>query len=243
MIRLPLRITACLVAGLTASAVFADTVRLKARPDAQVRFDASISGPTRISVVGDRIAKILQSSSSFEMVNDESTGDVFLRFAGGQPQAESGYIVTESGHTIAFVMEPKTQVHTQTVLITLVGVTSSAASSAGASRAGKDDVSGFQVNTSGKYTGGGGRAGDLVQFTKRSFAAKIGTRSPARLRRGAHGTYSQNGLRARIVVASAKTNRPPNPHTFYRSKRTLAVWVDERVQGDKVWVIIVEAAR
>ena len=99
----------------------AETTRVRTVPDGEVRFNASINGPTRISVVGDRISRILQTDSAFEMVNDEGTGDVFLRFSGGELARENGYIVTESGVTIAFAMTPRPDLDMQTVLITVQG--------------------------------------------------------------------------------------------------------------------------
>lgn len=234
----------CVFLGLSvASAVLADTVRIKTRPDAQITFDVSISGPTRISVVGDRIAKVLQSETNFEMVNDDGTGDVFLRFSGGQADPESGYIVTESGHTIGFVMTPKTRLETQTVLVTLVGSTNASAL--------QPKPSGFAVNATrgssaasptAASTAPADRTSRLVQFTREAHAKRIGVRSPARLRRGVHSSYARGGLKARIAVASAVNGAPPTAAGFYRSKRVVSVWIDDVVQGGKVWVITVEGS-
>ena len=230
-----------LAISLSVAAALADTVRLKTRPDGQIRFDVSISGPTRISVVGDRIAKVLQSESAFEMVNDEGTGDVFLRFAGGEAEKESGYIVTESGVTIGFVMTPKTGIDMQTVLVTVSGTRSSASQSA--------KPSGFAVNAAQR--GGSGktaisaevpqtRTDRLVDFVRKVHARRVGDRSPARLRRGVHSSYGSGGLRAKVAVAQAPDGTPPHPKSFSHSKRAVAVWVGDRVVNGKVWVIIVE---
>jgi hypothetical protein len=240
--KISMLITAVVLAlPLSVLAAFADTVRKTTRPDGQISFDVSVVGPTRISVVGNRIAKVLQSSSNFEMVNDEGTGDVFLRFAGGQPSRESGYIVTETGHTIGFVMDPKTDLETQTVLITLSGVTTqSSTRSAGGASAAPSTSPGFAVNSGGA---GGTRTARLVQFARQAHAARIGTRSPSGQRVGAYRNYSAGGLTARISVASAPGNQPPAERQFYRSSRTLAVFVDRVVAGGKVWVIVVEGSR
>lgn len=224
------------------TAVLAETVRLKSRPDGQVRFDVSINGPTRISVVGDRIAKVLQSSSAFEMVNDEGTGDVFLRFAGGggKVEKESGYIVTESGVTIGFVMTPETGLETQTVLISVTGTGSQARSNA---------PSGFAVNSTRQQSSGTtqvaadvpkSRTDKLVRFVRAVHAKRIADRSPARLKRGIHTSYRSGSLRARVAVTKAPGGKPPHPKSFYRSKQTVAVWVSDHVRNGKVWIIIVE---
>lgn len=230
-----LRLLAILAAVFVSSvSVQAETQRLKAKPDSQIIFDVSVSGPTRISVEGDRISKILQSNSAFEMSNDEGTGDVFLRFAGGrEARSESGYIVTEAGHTIGFVMHPKTGIATQTVLITLTGVPSSKADASPDSGSSK---AGFEVNQGSSST----RAGSLAQVVRATFQRGIGERSPASRQVGRQGTYTVSGYTARVEVARAVSGRPPAHQSFYRSSRTLAVWVDDRVAGGKVWVIVVE---
>ena len=221
-----------------ACAGFADTVRISTRPDQNIAFDVSVSGPTRISVVDNRISKILQSASNFEMVNDESTGDVFLRFAGGQATPESGYLVTETGHTIGFTMTPKTELDNHTVLVTLRGVTSGATPS----EPGEADAapSGFVVDSGG---GGTSRTANLVSFTRQAYREKIGDRAASSQRVGSFATFSSGGLIARISVASAPGGQIPAERQFYRSSRTLAVYVDRVISGGKVWVIIVEDTR
>ena len=229
-----------LIAFICFSAISAtaDTIRIATRPDQNISFDASVTGPTRISVVNHRISKILQSSSNFEMANDESTGDVFLRFAGGQPTSESGYIVTESGHTIGFTMNPKTELDNHTVLITLRGV-SSAPGGREQSTASADGA-GFVVNSGGS---GASRTANLVSFTRQAYAARIGDRLASGQRVGSFASYSSGGLIARISVASAAGGQIPVERQFYRSSRTLAVYVDRVISGGKVWVIVVEDTR
>lgn len=223
---------------LVASSLVADTVRLTTRPDQNISFDVSVTGPTRISVVDNRISKILQSSSDFEMVNDEGTGDVFLRFAGGQPTSESGYIVTETGHTIGFTMNPKTELENHTVLVTLRGVSSAPASSQQTNASA--GASGFAVNSGGN---GSSRTANLVSFTRQAYAARIGNRAASGQRIGSFASYSAGGLIARISVVSARGGQIPTERQFYRSSRTLAVYVDRVISGGKVWVIVVEDTR
>lgn len=223
---------------LLGSSVVADTVRLTTRPDQNISFDVSVTGPTRISVVDNRISKILQSASNFEMVNDEGTGDVFLRFAGGQPTSESGYIVTETGHTIGFTMNPKTELENHTVLVTLRGVSTSPASSQQTNASA--GASGFAVNSGGS---GSSRTSNLVGFTRQAYAARIGNRAASGQRVGSFASYSAGGLIARISVVSAPSGQFPTERQFYRSSRTLAVYVDRVISGGKVWVIVVEDTR
>lgn len=224
-------------------AAHAEIVRLSTSPDGQIRFNVSLSGPTRISVVGDRIAKVLQSQSAFEMVNDEGTGDVFLRYSGngGQVTKESGYLVTESGVTVGFVMTPKTGIEMQTVLVTIKGSRGSASLTS--------KTSGFAVNAAPAATANQtkapaqqsqSRTDKLAQFVRTVHARRIADKSPGRLRAGNHTSYSSGGLRARVLVANAAGGNVPHPQSFYRSKKTIAVWVGDQVANGKVWVIIVE---
>jgi hypothetical protein len=225
--------------AVVATSGIAETVRLTTQPDQNIAFDVSVTGPTRISVVDNRISKILQSSSNFEMVNDEGTGDVFLRFAGGQPTPESGYIVTETGHTIGFTMTPKTDLQNHTVLVTLRGVANAAAApSAATSQAASGG--GFAVNSGGA---GSSRTAQLVQFARQAHTTRIGNRAASGQRVGNFATYSARGLIARISVASAQNGQIPSERQFYQSSRTLAVYVDRVISGGKIWVIVVEGTR
>lgn len=212
---------------LSAVASFAETIRV--RPDGQIRFDYSVEGPTRLSVRGDRITKIIQADSQFEMVNDENTGDVFLRFGVGEPQTETGHIITEAGHTIGFTMRPNTRIQTQTVLIELTGVPSPRAA-AETSDAVAEEAAGFAVNEGGTSS----HSGALVDFVRKAIAAKIGTRSAGSHRQ--NQTYVSGAYRARIRSVPSSNSRP---QSFY-SSRVVAVWVDDVTSGGRRWVVIVE---
>lgn len=207
--------------------VSAETIRV--RPDGEIRFDYSVEGPTRLSVKGDRISKIIQADSQFEMVNDENTGDVFLRFGVGEPQNETGHIITEAGHTIGFTMRPNTRIQTQTILIELTGVPSAQAA-VETSAASVEEAGGFAVNEGGTSS----HSGALVDFVRKAIAAKIGTRSAGSHRQ--NQTYVSGAYRARILSVPSGSNRPQS----YYSSRVVAVWVDDVSSGGRRWVVIVE---
>ena len=230
------RFFAIFILCLSGTSVLAETVRINTRPDGNVTFDVSVSGPTRISVTDNRISNILQASSNFEMSNDEDTGDVFLRFAGGQPSEESGYIITETGHTVGFVMRPKMDLDNQTVLITINGIDQPDAVQAASSPSG-DDL-GFVVDAGG---GASSRTSQLVDLTRQAFASKVGLRSAGDQKTGAFASFTSGGLIAHIQVARAPNAVPPLPQNFYRSSRTMAVFVDDVATNNKVWVVIVES--
>ena len=69
--------------------VLAKPQNITVSEDQTVRFLVSTSGITRLSVVDDRVRKIVNDtrSTNFELQNDESTGDVFMRYIGA-PDAE-----------------------------------------------------------------------------------------------------------------------------------------------------------
>jgi len=209
----------------------ADARNLKVRPDGSVRFDAAMEGPTRISIVGDRIAKIIQTDSQFEMSNDGDTGDVFLRFIGSNADKEAGYIITESGHTVSFMLTPRSGVSNKTVLIELIGLPKEVEEEAFGS-----DGDSFEVDNT---SGGSGHANDLVAFARTAFNEKIGLRSAGSVKsKGVVSTYRKGGLKASIRSASVASGLP-GPQQFFTS-RTLAVFVDDVPAGGRVWVIVVE---
>lgn len=94
---------------------------IKTKADGYVTFYAATSGVTRVSVTGDRIRRIVNQETQFEMVNDEETGDVFFRYVGENLVQETGYIITEKGITISFQMTPREGVSSQTVILNVKG--------------------------------------------------------------------------------------------------------------------------
>jgi hypothetical protein len=96
------------------------TQNVTTEPNGSVGFNVSTSSVTRLSIVGDRIRRIINPDSIFEMTNDEETGDVFFRAHTAGTGSESGYILTERGVTINFTMQP-TERSVPTILITVRG--------------------------------------------------------------------------------------------------------------------------
>src|SRR6056300_440762 len=96
---------------------------LSVEPDGTIRFEASLSGITRLSIKGDRIRRLVNTGSDFEVTNDPETGDIFLRYIGvGYFEgSETGFIVSEAGVTIGYALRP-VDTPVEPVIITLVGV-------------------------------------------------------------------------------------------------------------------------
>ncbi|OUS06293.1 hypothetical protein A9Q96_09970 [Rhodobacterales bacterium 52_120_T64] len=195
--------------------------------DGYVTFYAATSGVTRVSVAGDRIRRIVNQDTQFEMVNDDETGDVFFRYIGENLTVETGYIITEQGITISFQMTPREGVPSQTVILTVKG--------------------GPEVSEESRFevSGGSGdsHASSLTAFVRKIILEKIGSRTPP----------SPNSRTAAIVmgasgmvgkVYSVKTTSPSpylRPQTFYKDG-VLAVWMQPLAQrsAGRAWVIVVE---
>ncbi len=206
-------------------------------PDGSVSFEVSTSSVTRISVVGDRIRKIVNDETAFEMSNDSDTGDVFLRSVdGGVGETETGFIVTEKGVTIGYTLKPVAK-KVASVLITVNGDAPGASGSA---------VSGSL--TGGDLGGGLGYGNSITSHLTAvvrevALAHVVGRKRP----KGGDGhvlsTVKGDGWKASVRVASGgKLGRLVREQDFYK-KGVLAVWV-ERNQlgpGEVSFVIVVEA--
>ena len=232
----------CLVcAALSASA---NPQRFKVDEDAMVRFRASINGITRISVVGDRISSIVNDNetSVYQVRNDEQTGDLFLRYVGpeGLPEKEGGYLVTEGGQTLAYEILPKRS-STETVLITIKG---GAFDDAAATDASDGRLSGDFASTS--FGASDSVTGNLVDATRQTIAAKIGSPAPTR---GSSGTlvasHRMGDLVGEVRVAAAgKTARAVREQEFYRDG-VLAVWIARKdlLAGERAWVVVIRSGK
>ena len=227
----------CVIAALVGLATAASADVRKVRPDGHIKFVAAMEGPTRISVEGDRIKDIIQTDSQFEMVNDEGTGDVFLRFIGASPDPESGYIITEAGHTVGFTMTPRAGLDNQTVIIRLIGVERKSDSVVSADSGGSS--SGFEVS----HGSGSSYASGLTEVVRAAILEKIGTRQAGKYKsRSTVGTVRKGILTGRAFAVPALSGARPAPQSFF-TNRTLAVWVDDVPTSGKYWVVVVEQRR
>lgn len=233
-----------LAAAMLALPALADQ-KLTVRPNGSVRIAASASEVTRISVSGDRIRRIVKDESQFQEMNDDSTGDVFLRFAGAldKLRPETGYIITERGVTFGYELTPRQNLGAETVIVTVNGVPDSpaaVAAAAGAS-AGKATPS-FEL-AAGEGEGGGGYASTLVALTRATIDRHIaGKAPPARGHGTGIATLSANGMRARVLVAAGgRSGRYVRPQDFFTG-RVLAVWVERNDLGpnQRAWVVVLE---
>lgn len=231
----------CLVATLTLgflwdTAAQAAEQRFSVKEDGLVRMKASVTGITRVSVVGDRIASIVNDNdaSVYQVRNDDKTGDLFLRYVGpeGLPEKEGGYLVTEKGRTVAYEILP-IRASTQTAIITIkpheAEVTAS--SSMG---------SGDFAETS--FGAGDGYAAQLTAATRETIATKIHAATPGKGRNGALISSHRIGdLVGEVRVASAGGDgRLVKEQEFYKPG-VLSVWIQRKSlgAGERSWVVVV----
>ncbi len=207
------------------------------REDGLARFNVSTTGVTRISVMGQRIKQIISDSdmTMFESRADDVTGDLFLRYSGQpgtRPEPEGGYLITEKGMTIAYLMRPITA-ETQTVLIDIKP------SRQREDEAGAVEDEGF-VSTS--LSGGGGIAEELTEATRETIRKGIRTAFP---QSGANNALIRSvavgDLVGEVRVAKAgKAARQVREQEFYRAG-VLSVWVQDAslAAGERCWVVVV----
>ena len=231
------RYTALFMLCLWGAVASAAEQRFSVKEDGLVRMRASITGITRVSVVGDRISSIVNDNdaSVYQVKNDDKTGDIFLRYVGpeGMPEKEGGYLVTEKGRTVAYEILP-IRASTQTAIITIKA--HEAEVTVSASGAGDGDF----ADTS--YGAGDGYAAQLTAATRETIATKIHSASPSKGRNGGLiGSHMIGDLVGEVRVASAgKDGRLVKEQDFYRSG-VLSVWIQKKSlgAGERSWVVVV----
>lgn len=219
-----------LIASLSLAGSMASAAQKKiVDADGSVKFVLSTKSVTRISINDDRIRRVVNDNSQFELTSDEKTGDVFLRFSGDDTEAdESGYIVTENGHTISYTLS-YTERHVEPVIITIK----------------QNNVKKEEV-----FLGGGNRASfsdsvalSMISIVKEVINSNIIGRTPPR---SSHNRVLKrengDGWSATIRVASGgKAGRLIREQDFYRNG-VLAVWVQKNAlaANERTFVVVVE---
>ena len=204
---------------------------LTVEPDGTISFEASTTGVTRLSIKGDRIRRLVNSASDFEVTNDPETGDLFLRYIGLDyfDEPESGFLVSESGVTIGYSIQA-VEAPVETVIITLEGVERE-----------EQDTDSSEFSNSFGYTD------DIAEFVTgvvRNVARNhvLGRPVPGgrdgRAKRRIEGEGWTAHLRIAVAGNSARLVREQE---FY-GRGVLAVWVHKTqlAAGERSWVIVVE---
>lgn len=204
------------------------TQNVTTEPNGSVGFNVSTSSVTRLSIVGDRIRRIINPDSIFEMTNDEETGDVFLRAHSEAAGSETGYILTERGVTINFTMQP-TDRPVPTILITVRGGEDEAEASSSAVGAGL----GFSDDVALMMT-------DIVRDV--AAAHVIGRQVPSGRDGRVVRTINGAGWKATVRVAVAGSEgRLVREQDFYAAG-VRAIWIarSNLAASERTFVIVVE---
>ena len=215
-------------ACLALAASIADAAQNRtASPDDTVSFSVSSTNVTRISVKGDRIRRIVNDESAFEMMNDEETGDVFLRAVGPAAKPERGFLVTESGITIGYSFKVVAKA-VEPVIIEVKG---------------RDTA---PDTTHNAEVGGVGFSDDVANWAAEIIRSVVADHVIGRLPKGkdraVFARASGSGWRARVLVASADDK----PRTVYEREfaggRVRAVYIVKRTLAaqEKTFVVVVE---
>ena len=227
---------ALVIAGLIALGLLVGTAgnaaqSLSVEPDGTIRFEASLSGVTRLSLKGDRIRRLVNTASDFEATNDPETGDLFLRYVGVGyfDEPETGFIVSESGVTIGYTLLP-VEAPVETVLISLVGV----------------DLAADDVETP-DFADSFGYSDDIAEFATNII--RDSAQKHVRDRQVPSGRDGKTirhilgeGWRASLQIAVAGDDaRLVREQNFYRTG-VLAIWVQntQLAAGERSWVIVLE---
>lgn len=215
-----------ILVGSSGSAVQSLTVE----PDGTIQFEASLDGVTRLSIKGDRIRRLVNTGSDFEVTNDPETGDIFLRYIGVGyfEEAETGFIISESGQTIGYTLLP-VELPVESVLITLLGV--------------EQDT---EAET-GEFSPGFGYSDDIAEFATsivRDIAQThvLGRQVPSGKDGKTVRRISGQRWSASLKIAIAgDTARLVREQDFYRTG-VLAIWVQtpQLAARERSWVIVVE---
>lgn len=227
---------ALVVIGMLAFGVFVGTgvqaaQTLTVDPDGTISFEASTTGVTRLSIKGDRIRRLINTATDFEMTNDAETGDVFLRYLGAEllDPKETGFIVSENGVTIGYVLTP-VEGSVETVVISVEGAEPEALdqdfSEASGAIGFSDDIAEFLT----------GVVRDVARNHVLGHAVPSGR--DGRVVRRIAGEGWTASLR---VAVAGQSPRLVREQEFYDAG-VLAVWVQNPAlaAGERTWVIVVE---
>jgi hypothetical protein len=199
--------------------------------DGKIKFVASTTSITRISVKGDRIKSVINEDTRFEMMNDETTGDVFFRFSGEDAERESGFIVTESGRTFGYELRPANR-SVDPVIVSFKSQGKEATSSQHDTLNGELDEVGFSDNIATQLT-------DVVRVV-------AGKHVIGKSAKGANGRVVARergeGWKAKVVVVAAgKSGRLVREQDFYKSGIS-GIWVLKQslAPNEKTFAVLVE---
>ena len=201
------------------------------KPDGLVSFNISKTEITRLSVVGDRVSKIINQASAFEMSNHDKTGDVFFKLIEGADAAfEHGFVITEKGHTFGFSIRP-VESGVGPVLVTIEGPKADATAVSTVGAVVNNDVV-YSDNVTDRMT----------SIVKSVVKKHVLGRTPKGRNGGTVKRVSGDGWRATVRVAAAgKVGRLVRPQEFYKIGVSAVLVLNEQLRaGERTFVVVVE---
>lgn len=197
--------------------------------DGRISFYASTSSVTRLSIKDGRVRRIINDDTKFEMTNDETTGDVFLRFSGDSATKETGFIVTENGETISYTLIP-TSKSVEPVIIHLTNKEAPLSTNAGTS----DIAGGFSDDI----------AATLAEVVRKVAEAHVFGVAPKGKTNKIIKTLTDGPFKIHLLVVSGgKAGRLVVESEFAKpGSRVRAVWIQQAAlaANERTFVIVVE---
>ena len=206
----------------------------KVNPDETVNFSVSAVAVTRIAVKGDRIRRLINDQTAFEMTNDEETGDVFLRPVDKPTEPERGFLVTENGVTLGYVFKVVNK-PVDAVLIEIAGKATPEDESAA--------LTNGDVGATGSFTDDvASWATDAIRSV---VADHVAGRTPKGRDRSVVARARGKGWRAKVLIAAAGKEARLVTEREFSAPRVRAVYVVRHAlaAGEKTFVIILEDSK
>ena len=215
------------IAGSSNQALAAQMKPVEA--NGRISFYASTSSVTRLAIKDGRVRRIINDSTKFEMTNDETTGDVFLRFAGDTAEKETGFIVTENGETISYTLIPTSKA-VEPIIINLIGKEAPLSTSAD----GSDFSGGFSDDI----------AATLAEVVRKVAVAHVFGQSAKGKVNRIRKTLTDGPFKVHLLVVEGGENgRLLSESEFAKpGSRVRAVWFQQSALGanERSFVIVVE---
>lgn len=243
----------CLCPGVAT----AEKQQISTAADGHVTFHAALDGVTRVAVRDDRIRELVYAETSYEVKNDETTGDIFLRYSGPQDGNDSGFLITEGGNTISYTIVPR-DTFTETVLINVAGAQAPARPATTAASAPTRilpvptpapepaeavPVRATRALTSSKFEKSYGHSSDVEAFISAVLKEGInGATPPSRVHSNAIvKRYHSDRFVGEVRVAKAWEDRMIGEGDYMKDD-AVAVWIAEPKlkAGDRTWVVVVK---
>lgn len=221
---------------MTAGQGLADQ-RMSVPQNGTLRFTLSEHGLTRVSVFGDRIARVISEdqSEALMIASDEATGDLYIRVGEGEGHshsaigAQTGFIVLTSGVTLKFVATPR-DVEAQAVLVTVTD---------GTTEHGPREVA-------VRESRGTGHVSELIVHMRAAIVEGIGRVNAPTLTGDAtlksHEVFTVGSYAADVLIIGGGPEGRVVSRESLRRPGAVAIWVEkERLRpSETAWAVVLK---